>query len=64
MEFDIFFLEFFLIYCFDELEFFLGDYVVDVKGKLKSLILFCSLYLLVINIYKDIFFMLIFVFYE
>lgn len=64
MEFDIFFLEFFLIYYFDELEFFLGDYVVDVKGKLKSLILFCSLYLLVINIYKDIFFMLIFVFYE
>lgn len=55
MEFDIFFLEFFLIYYFDELEFFLGDYVVDVKGKLKSLILFCSLYLLVINIYKDIF---------
>lgn len=64
MEFDIFFLEFFLIYYFDELEFFLGDYVVDVKGKLKSLILFCSLYLIVINIYKDIFFMLIFVFYE
>lgn len=64
MEFDILFLEFFLIYYFDELEFFLGDYVVDVKGKLKSLILFCSLYLLVINIYKDIFFMLIFVFYE
>lgn len=64
MEFDIFFLEFFLIYYFDELEFFLGDYVVDVKGKLKSLILFCSLYLLIINIYKDIFFMLIFVFYE
>lgn len=64
MEFDIFFLEFFLIYYFDELEFFLGDYVVDVKGKLKSLILFCLLYLLVINIYKDIFFMLIFVFYE
>lgn len=64
MEIDIFFLEFFLIYYFDELEFFLGDYVVDVKGKLKSLILFCSLYLLVINIYKDIFFMLIFVFYE
>lgn len=64
MEFDIFFLEFFLIYYFDELEFFLGDYVVDVKGKFKSLILFCSLYLLVINIYKDIFFMLIFVFYE
>lgn len=64
MEFDIFFLEFFLIYYFDELEFFLGDYVVDVKGKLKSLILFCSLYLLVINMYKDIFFMLIFVFYE
>lgn len=64
MEFDIFFLEFFLIYYFDELEFFLGDYVVDVKGKLKSLILYCSLYLLVINIYKDIFFMLIFVFYE
>lgn len=64
MEFDIFFLEFFLIYYFDELEFFSGDYVVDVKGKLKSLILFCLLYLLVINIYKDIFFMLIFVFYE
>lgn len=55
MESDIPSPELFPIHYLDELEFFPGDYVVDAKGKLKSLILFCSLYLLVINIHKDIF---------
>lgn len=66
MESDIPSPELFPIHYLDELEFFPGDYVVDAKGKLKSLILFCSLYLLVINIHvhKDIFLMLTFVFHE
>lgn len=53
--------ELFPIHYLDELEFFPGDYVVDAKGKLKSLILFCLLYLLVINIHKDIFPILTFI---
>lgn len=64
MESDIPSPELFPIHYLDELEFFPGDYVVDAKGKLKSLILFCSLYLLVINIHKDIFLMLTFVSHE
>lgn len=61
MESDIPSPELFPIHYLDELEFFPGDYVVDAKGKLKSLILFCSLY---INIHKDIFLMLTFVSHE
>lgn len=64
MESDIPSPELFPIHYLDELEFFPGDYVVDAKGKFKSLILFCSLYLLVINIHKDIFLMLTFVSHE
>lgn len=64
MESDIPSPELFPIHYLDELEFFPGDYVVDAKGKLKSLILYCSLYLLVINIHKDIFLMLTFVSHE